>query len=85
MSAPSYIGFDNYVRLVNDKLFWNALLVTVEYVLINIGLQTIDGEDVYIVFGELSAQAPLSNVIEEILVLADNTLEAAEAFADELN
>ena len=51
----------------------------------NIGLQTIDGEDVYIVFGELSAQAPLSNVIEEILVLADNTLEAAEAFADELN
>ena len=41
LGSPHFIGFDNYVRLVNDKLFWNALLVTVEYVLINIGLQTI--------------------------------------------
>jgi multiple sugar transport system permease protein len=41
LGSPHFIGVDNYVRLVNDKLFWNALLVTVEYVLINIGLQTI--------------------------------------------
>ena len=50
----------------------------------NIGLQTFDGEDVYIVFGELSARSPLANVIEEILVLADNTLDAAQAFANEI-
>jgi multiple sugar transport system permease protein len=41
LGSPRFIGFDNYTRLVSDKLFWNALLVTVEYVLINIGLQTV--------------------------------------------
>src|SRR3954469_13958391 len=41
LGSPHFIGFDNYTRLVNDKLFWNALFVTVEYVLINIGLQTV--------------------------------------------
>lgn len=50
----------------------------------NIGLVTVDGDDLYIVFGELSARAPLGNVVEEILVLADNTLDAAEAFAHEI-
>jgi uncharacterized protein YjfI (DUF2170 family) len=50
----------------------------------NVGLLTLDGDDLYIVFGELSATAPLSNVVEEILVLADNTLEAAEAFSGEM-
>lgn len=50
----------------------------------NLGLLTVDGDDLYIVFGELSSTAPLSNVIEEILVLADNTLEAAEAFSGEM-
>lgn len=50
----------------------------------NIGLVAIDGDDLYIVFGELSARAPLANVVEEIQVLADNTLAAAEAFANEI-
>ena len=50
----------------------------------NIGLLGVDDDDLYIVFGELSARAPLANVIEEILVLADNTLEAAAAFAHEI-
>jgi multiple sugar transport system permease protein len=41
LGTPHYIGFDNFTKLFQDKLFWNALLVTVEYVLINIVLQTI--------------------------------------------
>ena len=82
VSVPLCMGSEvkNRVRFNEACLRLNPLNP-----LSNIGLQTIDGEDVYIVFGELSAQAPLSNLIEEILVLADNTLEAAEAFADELN
>ena len=45
----------------------------------NIGLQHFDGEDVYVVFGELSTRSPLANIVEEIDVLAQNTLHAAEA------
>ncbi|MEP7042599.1 MAG: YjfI family protein [Dokdonella sp.] len=45
----------------------------------NIGLQHFDGEDVYVVFGELSTRSPLANIVEEIDVLARNTLQAAEA------
>lgn len=46
----------------------------------NLGIAPIEGRDWYIVFGELSAQSSLENVIEEIETLADNTIEAAEAF-----
>ncbi len=41
LGTPTFIGFDNFTRLFQDPLFWNALLVTVEYVVINIVLQTI--------------------------------------------
>jgi multiple sugar transport system permease protein len=41
LSAPDFNGLANYERMVQDSLFWNALVVTVEYVVINIGVQTI--------------------------------------------
>ena len=41
LSAPQFNGLDNYRRMIQDSFFWNALLVTVEYVVINIGVQTI--------------------------------------------
>jgi multiple sugar transport system permease protein len=41
LGQPHFIGFDNYTRLFRDKLFWNSLKVTLEYVGINIVLQTI--------------------------------------------
>ena len=41
LQAPNFVGLDNYKKLLEDPLFWNSLKVTVEYVLINIGLQTI--------------------------------------------
>ena len=37
---PQFIGLDNYTRLFQDPEFWNALQVTVYYVLLNIPLQT---------------------------------------------
>ena len=27
-ARPHFIGFDNYVKIASDKLFWNALVVT---------------------------------------------------------
>jgi multiple sugar transport system permease protein len=41
LSAPDFNGLANYERMVQDSFFWNALVVTVEYVVINIGVQTI--------------------------------------------
>lgn len=35
------VGFSNYARLLEDENFWNALKVTVIYVLVNISTQTI--------------------------------------------
>ncbi len=36
-----FVGFENYAKLLQDPDFWNALKVTVYYVLLNIPLQTI--------------------------------------------
>ncbi|WP_208868685.1 ABC transporter permease subunit [Microbispora triticiradicis] len=41
LAPPEWAGLDNYRRLLGDRLFWNSLKVTVEYVVINIGVQTI--------------------------------------------
>lgn len=41
LSAPHFNGLSNYERMVQDSFFWNALVVTVEYVVINIGAQTV--------------------------------------------
>lgn len=38
---PEWTGFDNYVKLFQDPVFINSIGVTLEYVVINIGMQTI--------------------------------------------
>ncbi|MEV4952034.1 carbohydrate ABC transporter permease [Paenarthrobacter nitroguajacolicus] len=40
LGDPEWIGARNYERIAKDPLFWNALGVTSEYVVINIVLQT---------------------------------------------
>jgi multiple sugar transport system permease protein len=41
LNTPSFVGGDNYAKLVGDPQFWNALKVTAYYVLVNIGSQTV--------------------------------------------
>lgn len=38
---PEFIGLENYTRMLEDPIFWNALWVTLQYVVINIGVQTV--------------------------------------------
>src|SRR5262245_57670947 len=40
LTPPEFNGLANYVRMFQDPVFWNALKVTVYYVVVNIGLQT---------------------------------------------
>src|SRR4051794_9494346 len=41
LTPPKFNGLDNYVRMVQDPVFWNALKVTLYYVVLNIGFQTV--------------------------------------------
>ena len=41
VSHASFVGLQNYTRLIHDPQFWRSLQITAEYVLINIPLQTI--------------------------------------------
>ncbi|ROP61319.1 carbohydrate ABC transporter permease [Curtobacterium sp. PhB115] len=41
LTPPEFTGLQNYARLVQDSIFWHSMVVTVEYVLINIVIQTV--------------------------------------------
>ncbi|TDD64422.1 sugar ABC transporter permease [Jiangella aurantiaca] len=41
IGSGDFIGTANYERMFDDPLFWNALWVTIQYVVINIGVQTV--------------------------------------------
>ncbi len=62
---PTFIGGQNYAQMVNDDVFWNALLVTLEYVVINIVSQTI----VALVLAVLMQRLTTSLVIRGVLLL----------------
>ena len=41
LSPARFVGLENYQRMVQDPVFWNAIRVTIYYVVLNIGVQTI--------------------------------------------
>ncbi|MDO4900593.1 carbohydrate ABC transporter permease [Actinomyces sp.] len=41
LTPEQFTGLANYQRMIGDSIFWNAVRVTLEYVVINIGLQTV--------------------------------------------
>lgn len=41
LGDPTWIGIKNYTAIFSDDLFWNAMAVTVQYVALNIGFQTV--------------------------------------------
>lgn len=41
LGSPDWVGGDNYAAIAKDPLFWNAMWVTVQYVVMNIVLQTV--------------------------------------------
>ena len=40
LTQPEFVGFKNYLRMLEDPVFWNAVGVTVYYVVVRIGVQT---------------------------------------------
>ena len=41
LGEPKWIGIDNYTAIFADELFWNAMAVTLQYVVINIVFQIV--------------------------------------------
>ncbi len=65
---------------VRDRAAFNDACMRLNPInpLSNLGLSTIDGQDVYVVFGELSGDSTQAQIIYEIRMLAVNALEAIE-------
>jgi multiple sugar transport system permease protein len=41
VGTGEFIGLENYARMLDDAVFWNSLVVTAYYVVINISVQTV--------------------------------------------
>lgn len=58
-----WVGLDNYVRMVNDPIFWNSLWVTVEYVVLNIGVQTVAALAIAVLLQRLTQSSVLRGIV----------------------
>jgi multiple sugar transport system permease protein len=63
LTPPEWVGLDNYVRMVHDPIFWDSLTVTVEYVVINIGVQTVAALAIAVLLQRLTQSAMLRGIV----------------------
>lgn len=63
LNDPVWVGTDNYVRLSQDPLFWNALGVTAIYVAINIGIQTMVAIGLAVLMHRLTRSTLLRGIV----------------------
>jgi multiple sugar transport system permease protein len=57
------VGLQNYVKLLNDPVFWNSLKVTVYYVLLNIPLQTVLALIIAVMMSRLTKSIAIRSII----------------------
>jgi multiple sugar transport system permease protein len=63
LTPPEWVGLDNYVRLLQDPVFWTSLKVTVLYVVINIGVQTIVALVIAVLMQRLTQSTVLRSLV----------------------
>lgn len=92
LTPATFVGFNNYIRMANDPVFWNAAWVTLYYVVINIGVQTVVALLIAVLMHRLTKStfvrgvvlAPylVANVVAALLFLwiLDNQLGVANQF-----
>ncbi|MGO3209703.1 carbohydrate ABC transporter permease [Brachybacterium sp. AOP42-C2-15] len=64
LTPPVWVGLENYQKLIADPVFWNSLKVTVWYVLINIGVQTV----VALLIGVLMQRLTQSTILRSLVL-----------------
>lgn len=65
LGAAEFIGLENYIKLVQDPEFHNALRVTIYYVLLNIPLQTV----LALVIATLMDRLTKSFIVRSIIIV----------------
>jgi multiple sugar transport system permease protein len=63
LSPEKWAGPDNYRRLVNDPVFWDSLGVTLQYVVINIGVQTVVALVIAVLMHRLTRSTALRGIV----------------------
>ena len=63
LTPPKFNGLDNYIRMVQDPVFWNALKVTLYYVVVNIGVQTIFALIIAVLMQRLTKRTWLRGIV----------------------
>ncbi|WP_438471213.1 carbohydrate ABC transporter permease [Streptomyces asiaticus] len=63
LTPAEWVGLDNYDRMIRDPVFWHALAVTVEYVVINIGVQTVAALAIAVLLQRLTQSAVLRGIV----------------------
>ncbi|OAH09254.1 carbohydrate ABC transporter permease [Streptomyces jeddahensis] len=63
LTPAEWVGLDNYIRMVNDPIFWGSLGVTVEYVVINIGVQTVAALAIAVLLQRLTQSSLLRGIV----------------------
>src|SRR3954453_15558601 len=63
LTPPKFNGLDNYIRMVQDPVFWNALKVTIYYVIVNIGVQTIFALVIAVMMQRLTKRTWLRGIV----------------------
>src|SRR3954467_15322305 len=63
LTPPKFNGLDNYIRMVQDPVFWNAMKVTIYYVVVNIGIQTVFALIIAVMMQRLTKRTWLRGII----------------------
>jgi multiple sugar transport system permease protein len=63
VGSGTFIGTANYQEMFADPLFWNALRVTLWYVVVNIGVQTVLALGIAVLMHRLTRSAVIRGVI----------------------
>ncbi|MFI2104456.1 carbohydrate ABC transporter permease [Isoptericola sp. NPDC019693] len=63
LSPAQFVGLENYREMVADPVFWNAVRVTLLYVVINIGLQTVVALVIAVLMQRLSRSTLLRSLV----------------------
>jgi multiple sugar transport system permease protein len=62
-NSGSWVGLDNYKAMLQDTLFWNSLWVTLKYVVINIGIQTVLALGIAVLMHRLTQSVVVRSIV----------------------